>query len=58
MVPRKTGSESSKRTASLASKGVKNPASLTLKEIQALAGAVLVQHEAPTVPVKKKSSKS
>jgi hypothetical protein len=57
MTPRKTGSESSKRTASIASKGAKHPESLTLKEIQTLAGAVLVQHEPPTVPVKKKPSK-
>lgn len=55
MLTRKTGSESSARLASLASRATTNPASLTLEEIRELGGSVLVQREPPTEPIKPRS---
>jgi hypothetical protein len=52
MIPRKTGSESSARLASLASRAMTNPASLTLAEIRELGGSVLGQREPPTIPIR------
>jgi hypothetical protein len=51
MVTRKTGSETSPRLASLASRALRSPNSLTAAEIQELAGSVLGQREGPTVPM-------
>ena len=53
MAPRKTGVETSKKVASVASKGLKDPGSLTKKEIQIVSGAALANVQGPTVPVKK-----
>jgi len=55
--PRKTGVETSKRVASIASKGVRAPSTLTTKEIQIIAGAALSNRQGPTVPVKRRSTK-
>ena len=55
--PRTTGVETSKTVASVASKGLKDPGSLTKKEIQIVSGAALANTQGPTVPVKPKKSK-
>ena len=52
MVTRNTGAESSPRLASLASRAMNKPESLTLDEIQELGGSVLRQFEPPTVPIR------
>jgi hypothetical protein len=52
MIPRKTGSETSARLASLASQALRNPKSLTEAEIKELAGSVLGQREPPTIPIR------
>lgn len=57
MVARKTGSETSKEIASLAGKALKDPKSITPKQIQKLAGSVLDQREPPTIPLKPRSKK-
>jgi hypothetical protein len=54
MPNKKTGSETSKDMASLGSKALRKPETVTRKEIRKLGGAVLGQREGPTVPVKKK----
>jgi hypothetical protein len=54
MAPRKAGVETSKRVASVASKGLKDPASLTNKEIQEVSAAALANRQGPTVPKKSK----
>lgn len=53
MPNKKTGSETSKKMASLGSKAMRKPSTLTNKEIKQLGGAVLGQREGPTVPVKR-----
>lgn len=55
MVARKTGVETSKKIATLASKGLRAPSTLTTKQIKQLAGAALANRQGPTVP--KKASK-
>ena len=50
MVARKTGVETSKKIATLASKGLRAPSTLTTKQIKQLAGAALANRQGPTVP--------
>jgi len=57
MPSKKTGSESSTNLASLASKAIRKPGSLTNKEIQKLGGSVLGQKEPPTIPLKPRGKK-
>lgn len=52
MIPRKTGSETSSRIATLGSRAMNDPASLTLAEIRELGASTLVQREPPTIPIK------
>lgn len=52
MPNKKSGSETSPKMASLASKAIQKPGSLTKREIQQLGGSVLGQFEPPTVPAK------
>jgi hypothetical protein len=54
---RKTGVETSKTVASIASQGLKDPGSLTKKQIQQVSAAALANTQGPTVPVKPKKSK-
>jgi hypothetical protein len=55
MAARKTGVETSKKVASVASKGLKDPGSLTNKQIQQVSAAALANKQGPTVPAKNKS---
>lgn len=57
MPNKKTGSETSKKMASLASKAVRKPSTLTTKQIRQLGGSVLGQREGPTIPLKPRSKK-
>ena len=52
MIPRKTGSETSEPIASLVSRGLQHPETLTLEEIRRVCASALVQRELPTVPVR------
>lgn len=52
MPNKKTGSETSPKMASLASKAVRKPSTLTTTEVRKLGGSVLGQYEPPTVPAK------
>jgi hypothetical protein len=54
MPNKKTGSETSKKMASLGSKAMRKPETVTRKEIRQLGGAVVGQREGPTVPAKPK----
>ena len=51
--PRTTGREVTPEMASLASKAIRKPETLTLKEIRQVGGAALANREPPTVPAKK-----
>jgi hypothetical protein len=51
--PRKTGREVTPAMASLASKAIRKPETLTLKQIRQVGGAALANVEPPTVPAKK-----
>jgi hypothetical protein len=53
MVTRKTGRESSKGLASLGSRALRKPETITRKEVQRLGGGVLANTEPPTVPAKR-----
>ena len=53
--PRQTGVETSKQVASVASKGLKDPGSLTNKQIQQVSAAALANRQGPTVPAKPKT---
>ena len=57
MVARKTGVETSKTIASLASKALKKPSSMNAKQIRQIAGAALANRQGPTVPVRRSSPK-
>ena len=46
MAPRKTGVETSKKVASVASQGVRKPGSLTNKQIRQVSGAALAKDKA------------
>jgi hypothetical protein len=51
MIPRKTGSETSESIASIASRGLRYPESLTLEEIKKVCASALEQRESPTIPI-------
>ena len=53
MAARKTGVETSKRIASVASKGLRAPSTLTTKQIKQVSAAALANRQGPTVPKKK-----
>lgn len=57
MPNKKTGSETSAKMATLASKAMRKPSTLTTKQIKQLGGAVLGQREPPTVPLKPRGKK-
>jgi hypothetical protein len=57
MPNKKTGSETSKKMASLGSKALRKPETVTRKEVQKLGGAVLANREPPTVPARRSSKK-
>jgi hypothetical protein len=54
MAARKTGVETSKRVASVASKGLRAPSTLTTKEIKEVSAAALANRQGPTIPKPKK----
>jgi hypothetical protein len=53
MAERKTGVETSKPIATVASRGLRNPGSLTNKQIQQVSAAALANRQGPTVPKRK-----
>ena len=57
MAARKTGVETSKKVASIASKGLRAPSTLTTKQIKQVSAAALANRQGPTMPVKRSPKK-
>jgi hypothetical protein len=55
---RKTGSETSESISSIAARGLLRPESLTLDEIRMVCASALVQHELPTIPIRRRLKRS
>jgi len=54
MAARKTGVETSKAIATLASQALKTPSKMTAAQIRRIAGAALANRQGPTVPARAK----